>query len=111
MKVAVATRDGLTIDTHFGHAREFWVYDLSGKTATFLERRDIAQYCVAGQSMDSALDGILNALADCQAALVAMIGEPPRAQLAAIGVHAVSDYANVPIEAGLHEYARRQESE
>ncbi|MBK1650188.1 NifB/NifX family molybdenum-iron cluster-binding protein [Rhabdochromatium marinum] len=108
MNVAVATNDGLTIDTHFGHAREFWIYDLNDETATFLERRDIEQYCVAGQSMDSALGGILKAVADCQAVLVAMIGEPPRAKLAAMGVQAVSEYANEPIEAALRDYARRQ---
>jgi predicted Fe-Mo cluster-binding NifX family protein len=111
MRVAVATKDGLTIDTHFGHAREFWVYDLSGETLTFLERRDIEQYCVAGQSQNAALNGILQAVADCQAVLVAMIGEPPRAKLAAIGVQAVSDYANGPIELALRDYGRRQASD
>ena len=110
MRVAVATQDGLTIDTHFGHAREFRIYDISGEIATFLEKRDIDQYCVAGQSMGSALGGILEAVADCQAVLVAMIGEPPRARLAEIGVRAVSDYANAPIEPALRDYACRREA-
>ncbi|EIC23612.1 NifB/NifX family molybdenum-iron cluster-binding protein [Thiorhodovibrio frisius] len=111
MKIAVASQEGLIVDTHFGHARQFLIYEVSGETCELLERRAVEQYCVGGQSMSSAIDGILAAVSDCHAVLVAMIGEPPRERLAAIGVQAVSDYANQPIDAALGDYARRQASE
>jgi predicted Fe-Mo cluster-binding NifX family protein len=107
MKLAVASKDGVTIDTHFGHARQFLIYELGAEHCQLVEQRDIEQYCVAGQSISSALGGILAAVADCQAVLVAMIGDPPREKLAASGIQAVSDYANQPITDALRDYARR----
>lgn len=108
MKIAVASQQGLTVDTHFGHARHFLIYEVADQSCHYLERRDVDQYCVAGQSISAAIDGILEALSDCRAVLVAMIGDSPREKLAARGIQAVADYANASIETALLDYAQRQ---
>jgi nitrogen fixation protein NifB len=97
-RVAVATKGGL-VDQHFGHAREFLVYDVSRAGARLVGRRSTATYCTGGVGDDDALDVALRALADCDAVLVAKIGHCPRGQLAAAGIEPATDQAFQPIEA------------
>jgi nitrogen fixation protein NifB len=98
-RVAVATRGGGLVDQHFGHAREFLVYDVSRRGARLVGRRSTGRYCTGGEGDDDLLDVALQALADCQAVLVARIGHCPRGQLAAAGVEPVTEHAHQPIEA------------
>lgn len=98
-RVAVATRSGGLVDQHFGHAREFLVYDVSREGARLVGRRATAAYCTGGEGDDDALSGALRAVADCRAILVAKIGRCPEGQLAAAGVEPVTAHAFRPIEA------------
>ena len=98
-RVAVATRSGGLVDQHFGHAREFLVYDVRRDGARLIGRRATDAYCVGGEGADDALAVALRALADCDAVLVAKVGHCPRGQLAAAGIEPVTDQAFQPIEA------------
>jgi nitrogen fixation protein NifB len=111
--VAVATKSGGLVDQHFGHAREFLVYDVSREGAALVGRRSADGYCAGGDGDDDALEASLRALSDCKAVLVAKIGRCPEGQLQAAGIEASSEQAFRPIEAALLEwlegYARRGE--
>jgi nitrogen fixation protein NifB len=98
-RIAVATKAGGLVDQHFGHAREFLVYDVSRAGARLVGRRATERYCTGGEGEDDALAVALRALADCRAALVAKIGHCPRGQLAAAGIEPVTEHAFLPIEA------------
>jgi nitrogen fixation protein NifB len=98
-RIAVATKSGGLVDQHFGHAREFLVYDVSRAGASLVGRRATATYCTGGEGDDDALTVALRALADCDAVLSAKVGHCPRGQLAAAGVEPAVDQAFQPIEA------------
>ena len=105
-RVAVATKSGGQIDQHFGHAREFHVYDVSRHGAKLLGVRKVETYCVGGEGEDDALAGTLAALEGCQAVLVAKIGPCPAGQLTTAGIAPVTAHAFQPIEAGLLDWYR-----
>jgi nitrogen fixation protein NifB len=98
-RVAVATRGDGLVNQHFGHAREFLVYDVDRSGARLVGPRVVERYCRGGDGEDDALAAVLRALADCQAVLVAMVGHCPRGRLGAAGIEPVMEFANQPIEA------------
>jgi nitrogen fixation protein NifB len=112
-RVSVATKSGGLVDQHFGHAREFLVYDVSRDGARLVGRRSTETYCAGGDGDDDALEAALRALSDCRAVLVARIGHCPLGQLQAAGIEASTGQAHRPIEAALLEwledFARRGE--
>jgi nitrogen fixation protein NifB len=99
-RIAVATRSGGLVDEHFGHAREFLVYDVTREGARLAGRRAVEErYCVGGDGDDDALAAALRALDGCRAVLVAKVGHCPKGQLAAAGIEPVTEQAFQPIEA------------
>lgn len=110
MKLAVATKEGMAVSEHFGHAKHFWVYEVEGGVCRLLEKRDVEHYCLGQHSSKTAMAGILEAVKDCRAVFVAKIGDGPTEKLAAVGVQAVSDYAYEAIEASLLDYAAKQDA-
>jgi nitrogen fixation protein NifB len=98
-RVAVATKSGGLVDQHFGHAREFLVYDVSRDGARLAARRTTELYCTGGEGDDDALAVALRALADCDAVLIAKIGRCPEGQLSAAGIEPATAQAFLPIEA------------
>jgi nitrogen fixation protein NifB len=98
-RVGVATKSGGLVDQHFGHAREFLVYDVSRAGVRLVGRRSTETYCTGGEGDDDALDVALRALADCDAVLVAKVGHCPKGQLAAAGIEPATEQAFQPIEA------------
>ena len=40
MKLAVASKDGLSINVHFGHAKRFAIYEVSSTACRLVEERD-----------------------------------------------------------------------
>jgi nitrogen fixation protein NifB len=103
-RVAVATKGGGLVDEHFGHAREFLVYDVTPEGVRLVGRRSTETYCAGGDGDDDALEAALRALSDCQGVLVARIGHCPKGQLAAAGIDVSQEQAHRPIEAALLEW-------
>ena len=102
--MAVATKGGGLVDQHFGHAKEFLVYDVAHDGVRLVGRRSAETYCAGGDGDDDALGRGPAALSDCQAVLVARIGRCPGGQLAAAGIEASQAHAHRPIEAALLEW-------
>lgn len=90
--VAVASKGGGVVNQHFGHAREFMVYEVDGTEAKFVGHRKVDQYCQGGYGEEHSLDDILKMLSDCKAVLVSKIGHCPQEQLKAAGIEAVEAY-------------------
>ncbi len=105
VRVAVATKEGRAISEHFGHAKLFYIYDVSTDQCQLVEQRHVDHYCLGGHSDKSALAGILETISDCQAVFVAKIGDGPTEKLAARGIEAVAEYAWEEIEPALLAYA------
>jgi len=104
IRVAVASKDGMAINEHFGHAKLFWIYDLDNEGCWFREKRDVDHYCLGGYSDKSATPKILNTISDCKAVFVAKIGDGPTEKLKNKGIKAISEYTWEGIEESLKDF-------
>ncbi len=98
--MAVAAKNGL-VAVHFGHAREFLVYEASAAGARLVGHRRAESYCAGDETCgdaDSVLAGTIGALADCEVVLCSRIGYEPWGQLEAAGIQPNGEYAMQPIE-------------
>ncbi len=99
--MAVATSGGGVINQHFGHAREFLVYEASPSGVRFIGHRKVDQYCVGNETCgekESALSGAIRALKGCEAVLCSKIGYEPWSSLEEAGIHPNGEHAMEPIE-------------
>jgi nitrogen fixation protein NifX len=85
-RIAVASSDGRVVDTHFGHAESFFVYEIEGTSASFVESRRAAAACSKGGHDESSFDATLAALSDCTAIVVSVIGYGAAAYLGSKGM-------------------------
>lgn len=108
--VAVATKGGGRINQHFGHAKEFQVYEVSGKGVEFIGHRKVENYCQGGFGDDATLDTVIAALEGVQVVLCSKIGDCPRDQLSEAHIEATDDYAHEWIEAGIAAWFDAQHS-
>ena len=102
--MAVASQGNGLINQHFGHAKEFLIFEASTLGVRFIGTRRVDQYCVGQDSCnedESTLDRVIAALEGCEVMLSARIGLPPYEALEAAGIMPVSDYAMEYIEDGV----------
>lgn len=90
--VAVATKGGGLVNQHFGHAREFQIFEVDGTEAKFVGHRKVEQYCHGGYGEEESLDGMTKMLEDCKAVLVSKIGHCPQEELQKAGITPVEAY-------------------
>jgi predicted Fe-Mo cluster-binding NifX family protein len=107
IRVAVATKEGVMVSEHFGHAKSFHIYELSADGCRLIEQRRVRHYCLGGSSDKTAMAEILDSIEDCDAVFVAKVGDGPTEKLAARGITAVSEYAWEEIEPSLRDYAAK----
>ena len=101
VQFAVASEGGGLINQHFGHAREFLIYEASEAGVRLTGTRDVTRYCSGDSTCgeaESALAGTLRALAGCEAVLCSKIGYEPWEQLEAAGIMPNGEHAFEPIE-------------
>lgn len=110
LKIAVASKDGISINLHFGHVKQFWIYAATVDGVDLLESREVDHYCLGNSSSQSAMAKILQTINDCQAVFVAKIGDGPRQKLAAIDVTAVDGFAYEAIEESLSCFVQQRAS-
>ncbi len=96
-KFAVATKSGILVDQHFGHADEFYIYESDGNTVRFCEKRRVSQYCtdISCADEDGKMDGILSAVEDCDGILALRIGFAPSQKLQAKGIKIFMTYDRI----------------
>ncbi|POF33864.1 nitrogenase cofactor biosynthesis protein NifB [Roseibium marinum] len=95
---AVATKGSGLINEHFGHAKEFQVYELSTDGAKFVGHRRVDLYCQGGFGDEDSLSTVIRAINDCHAVFVSKIGGCPKSDLQAAGIDPVDRYAHEYIE-------------
>ncbi|RJT29068.1 nitrogenase cofactor biosynthesis protein NifB [Mesorhizobium waimense] len=96
--VAVATKGGGRVNDHFGHAKEFQIYEASPRGITFVGHRKVEQYCLGGWGEKATLAAIIAALGGIDIVLCAKIGDCPKDQLADAGIRATDAYGHDYIE-------------
>jgi len=99
--MAVATSGGGVINQHFGHAKEFLVYEASPAGVRFISHRKVDQYCIGNDSCgekESALAGSIRSLKGCEVVLCSKIGFEPWSSLEEAGVIPNGEHAMEPIE-------------
>ena len=90
--VAVATKGGGLVNQHFGHAKEFMIYEVDAAEARFVGHRKVADYCQGGYGEAATLAGIIETIADCQAVLASKVGPCPAKELQKAGLFVVEAY-------------------
>lgn len=90
--VAVATKGGGMVNQHFGHAREFMIYEVDANEAKFVGHRKVENYCQGGYGEEDSLDTIIKAIADCKAVLASKVGSCPQEELQKAGLQVVEAY-------------------
>ncbi|MGX7877047.1 nitrogenase cofactor biosynthesis protein NifB [Mesorhizobium sp. ORM6] len=99
--IGVATRGGGRVNEHFGHAKEFKVYEASTRGINFVGHRKVEQYCLGGWGEKATLDGVIAALEGVDVVLCVKIGDRPKEQLAAAGIRATDAYGHDYIETAI----------
>jgi nitrogen fixation protein NifB len=109
--MAVASAGQGLINQHFGHAREFLVYEASPTGVCFIGLRKADLYCAGtencgeeevkkgeGRSAASILERTIAALSGCEVLLCARIGFEPWSRLEAAGIQPNGEHAMEVIE-------------
>ncbi len=105
LRIAVATKDGVAINEHFGHAKVFYIYDVTADKVSYVEIRNVPHYCLGNHADRKAMPDILETIADCMAVFVAKIGDGPTEKLNARGIEAVTQYTWEEIIPSLADFA------
>ncbi len=92
MLLAVATKGGGIVNQHFGHAKEFQIYEVDGKRVEFIGHRKVDHFCQGGFGEEATLENIIKAISDCEAVLVSKIGDCPKEELHKAGIKTVEAY-------------------
>lgn len=84
VRVAVTTKGEGEVNLHFGHAKDFLIFDVTQESILFVGVRKVQSYCVGGlincggDDKDTILTETLGILNDCQLLLSSGIGDVPR---------------------------------
>lgn len=101
VRMAVASSGGGVINQHFGHAKEFLIYEASSAGVRFLGSRKAAQYC-GGEAdcgeAENTLARTIAVLADCEVVLCSRIGIEPWGKLESAGIQPNGEHAMEVIE-------------
>jgi nitrogen fixation protein NifB len=103
--VAVATKGEGRINQHFGHAREFQIYEVDQAGVRFVGHRKLDDnYCQGGFGEEVVLTSAVTALEGVDAVFCAKIGECPKDELAAAGIKSIDAYAYEFIETAIADF-------
>lgn len=99
IRVALAFHnDSNVVNTHFGHAKRFLIYDVTVDSVSLIDRREInTPYCSA-ECGEDVLTNILQMIEDCQFLLCRRIGREPRIQLENNGIKVVETFGEIKEE-------------
>ena len=97
-KVAVATSDGINVDSHFGHVREFTIYEVneaSGRGEAVETRFIDRAACQGGCGEVGVFGNIASQLSDTEFVVAAKIGIPAVMALEIKNITAIDGIAKV----------------
>jgi nitrogen fixation protein NifB len=99
--MAIATTGGGVINQHFGHAKEFLVYEASQSGVRFIGHRKTDLYCSGDDTCgdgESVLAQTIRALEGCEVVLCSKIGYEPWDMLETAGIKPNGEHGMEPIE-------------
>jgi nitrogen fixation protein NifB len=99
--MAVATSGQGVINQHFGHAKEFLIYEASPDGVRFISHRKTELYCSGDETCgdgESVLQRTIRTLEGCETVLCSKIGFEPWEMLEAAGIMPNGEHAMEPIE-------------
>ncbi len=99
--MAVATSGQGVINVHFGHAKEFLIYEASPDGVRFISHRKADAYCsgdISCGETESTLQLTIRALAGCEAVLCSKVGYEPWEMLETAGIMPNGEHAMENIE-------------
>jgi nitrogen fixation protein NifB len=99
--MAVATSGQGVINVHFGHAKEFLIYEASPDGVRFISHRKADAYCsgdISCGETESTLQRTIHSLAGCEAVLCSKVGYEPWEMLEKAGIMPNGEHAMENIE-------------
>ncbi|MCX7714544.1 MAG: nitrogenase cofactor biosynthesis protein NifB [Clostridia bacterium] len=101
--LAVASKGGILVDQHFGHANDFYIYEYMDNRVKFKEKRSVTKYCngfescdgMGGGNKEDKIDNILDAIKDCRGVIAMRIGETPKEKLERKGIKVFMTYDKI----------------
>ena len=107
--VAIATKGGGRVNQHFGHAKEFQVYEASSAGVAFIGHRKVDDaYCQGGFGEDATLDSVIRTLEGIDIVLCSKIGDCPKQQLESAGIRVSDEWAYEYIESAISAHYARE---
>lgn len=98
LKIAVATSDGISVNTHFGKAQFFRIYEINGENYQLLEIRDAVAACQHQRTHSQTdFDTVISLLQDCKALFVKKIGQNAADYLIQKRVRVFETSAEIPV--------------
>lgn len=89
-RVAVASTDGYTVDTHFGRACDFYIYQYLVDEWIFVEKRAVNPVCQDGQHSVAAMQKNVTQFKDCQYIVASKIGTGAMSTIQSQGITAMA---------------------
>lgn len=89
LKFAIASKSGIGVDMHFGHASEFYIYEYKNGDSRYLEKRDVEKYCNGKEVCEEEEDKfakLSKIVSDCSGILCLRIGDEPKKKLKNMGI-------------------------
>lgn len=74
-RIAVASSDGIVVNSHFGRADTFYIYEEKEGQIQYIETRKVEPVCNSGNHDDTKLKENLEKFLDCRCLLVSRIGD------------------------------------
>ncbi|MEI7429904.1 MAG: nitrogenase cofactor biosynthesis protein NifB [Betaproteobacteria bacterium] len=99
--MAVASKGNNVINEHFGHAKEFLIYEVTGTSAKLIGHRKTELYCSGDDSCgdgETVLQRTIRALEGCEVVLCSKIGIEPWRQLETAGIKPDGEHGMEVIE-------------
>ncbi len=89
MKIAFATKDGITVNDHFGWCRSFAVYDVTSAGFRFLEMRETGIDSSSEGSESDKIETRINSIRDCTILYCEDIGPMAAARIVRSMIHPI----------------------
>jgi MoaA/NifB/PqqE/SkfB family radical SAM enzyme len=89
LKFAIASKSGIGVDMHFGHASEFYIYEYKNGDAKYIEKRDVDKYCNGIDACDEEEDKfakLSKVVSDCNGVLSIRMGDEPKKKFKNMGI-------------------------
>jgi len=89
LKFAIASKSGIGVDMHFGHASEFYIYEYKNGDAKYIEKRNVDKYCNGIDACDEEEDKfakLSKVVSDCDGVLSLRMGDEPKKKFKNMGI-------------------------